>query len=178
MPALQTHRLTITPFTLARVEAALHDRPTLARDLDATVPDEWPNPDIAEILPMILEGRRHDPAAALWSGLIIHRADRTLIGDIGFLGPPGLSGVVEIGYGLIPAYRGRGLATEAARAMVAWAFTQPGVRRVIADCLADNPASARVLEKVGFARAGSRHTEEGLLLMWAIDRPPPSEDAA
>ncbi len=38
---------------------------------------------------------------------------RTAVGGLGFFGPPDESGLVEFGYGLIPAVRGKGLATAA-----------------------------------------------------------------
>ncbi len=163
---LQTGRLTLVPFTLERVRAAVYDRAALARLLNAHVPDEWPNPDLGEILPMILEARLKDPAEAAWSALILHTADRALIGDIGFKGGPDAEGTVEIGYGIIPSYRGQGYASEAAQAMIAWAFAQPGVRRVTAECLADNAGSIRVLEKVGMRRTGTKDSEEGQLITW------------
>lgn len=170
MPTLLTDRLRITPFSLACAEAARNDRAALAALLDATVPDAWPLADIADLLPSLVEARRANPADDVWSGLIVHRADRVLIGDIGFKGGPDKQGAVEIGYSIIPAYRRRGLASEAARAMIAWAFTQPGVMRVIAECLPDNTGSVRVLENAGLHRTGTRlDHEEGLLLTWAVD---------
>jgi RimJ/RimL family protein N-acetyltransferase len=65
-----------------------------------------------------------------------------------------------------PAHRGHGYATEAVAAMVAHAFTGPGVRRITAGCFADNLASVRVLEKVGMRReqhgvGDSWHAERG-----------------
>jgi len=64
------------------------------------------------------------------------------------------------------SYQGRGYATEMAQALVAWALRQPTVRRVTAECLEDNPASIRVLEKSGFVQSGRRKDEEGPLLLW------------
>lgn len=170
MPQLQTERLILTPFTLERVWASLLDRAELARLLRARVPDEWPLPDVQEILSLVLQSRQQDPASARWSALLIHRADRVLIGDIGFKGDPDASGTVEIGYGVVPAYRRQGYTTEAARAMITWAFSQPGVTQVAADCLPDNIGSIRVLEKLGLRRTGTRDSDEGLLLTWAVGK--------
>src|SRR5262245_6354443 len=60
----------------------------------------------------------------------------------------------ELGYVLARPHWGRGLATEAARAVVAWALAQPTFVRVWAVCDVDNHASARVLEKTGMEREG------------------------
>lgn len=64
--------------------------------------------------------------------------------------PTGTVGV--IGYTVDPAVAGRGVATHLARGLLSAAFERLGLRRVTAGCNADNPASARVLEKAGMRR--------------------------
>lgn len=83
--------------------------------------------------------------------LIVERATGLVVGSIGFGWPP-VDGVVEVGYGVVPSRRGRGLATEAARALVAFALAAPGVRAVRASAELANPASLRVLLKAGLRR--------------------------
>ena len=162
MPPIRTERLILVPFTVEFAQAALDDRDKLHGLLGLHIPVSWPNPDYAEILPMIVKGLRIDPSGAERLRLIVHATDRTVIGDIGFIEPPDEDGNMEFGYSIVPEYRGKGYATEVARAMIEWAFDQPGVKRVTADCLADNYASIRVLEK-----AGMRQIEpEGNLLRW------------
>ena len=78
------------------------------------------------------------------------RSDGLAIGGVGFKGPPE-SGVVEIGYGLVPSARGHGYATEAVSALVQIAAGL-GVTRIRADTDPDNVASQRTLEKAGFRR--------------------------
>lgn len=58
----------------------------------------------------------------------------------------------EVGYWLGPAFWGRGLATEALRALTDYAFATYDLARLYAVVFAWNPASARVLEKAGFRR--------------------------
>jgi len=58
------------------------------------------------------------------------------------------------GYMLARDAWGRGLATEMASAMAALAFSDPQLHRFFAYCHADNPASARVMEKAGMQREG------------------------
>jgi len=65
-------------------------------------------------------------------------------------------GHAELGYWLGPTYWGRGFATEAAAALVAWAFPALRLERVYAQYLDDNRASGRVLEKIGMLREGVR----------------------
>jgi ribosomal-protein-alanine N-acetyltransferase len=75
-----------------------------------------------------------------------------VIGSMGCKAAPDDQGMVEIGYDIVPAYQGQGYATEMARAFVKWALDQALVRRVAAECLPDNWASIRVLEKLGMQR--------------------------
>ncbi|UOZ11314.1 GNAT family N-acetyltransferase [Amycolatopsis sp. WQ 127309] len=77
------------------------------------------------------------------------------IGDVGFHAAPDAAGEAEIGYGLIEAFRGRGLATEVVEALLTWTFEQPGVTAVLAETDEDHLPSRRVLEKNGFAFLGS-----------------------
>lgn len=60
----------------------------------------------------------------------------------------------SIGYDLARAYWGQGIMSEAVRAIVEFGFDHMALNRIEADADARNPASARVLEKVGFQREG------------------------
>jgi RimJ/RimL family protein N-acetyltransferase len=81
---------------------------------------------------------------------IILRETGEVIGDIGFHGPPDETGTVEIGYGIVEQYRGRGLAGESAAAICGLAWSRPEVSRIIAQTDRDNAASAGVLRHAGF----------------------------
>ncbi|HYT25200.1 MAG TPA: GNAT family N-acetyltransferase [Actinomycetota bacterium] len=85
---------------------------------------------------------------------LVRLDDEAVIGDIGFFGPPSPTGVVTVGYGLAASARGKGYATEALRALTAWALAQPGVRRIEADTTHANVPSQRVMERVGMRLVG------------------------
>ncbi len=103
--------------------------------------------------------------------VIALRSDIGRIGACGFKGPPDADGAVEIAYGLVPEYQNRGLATEAASALVGHAFRDAQVRVVRAHTLSDSNASARVLTKCGFRLKGQVvDPEDGLVWRWEIDR--------
>lgn len=85
---------------------------------------------------------------------------------LGFKGPPDNDGAVEIGYGIAPAYEGKGYTTEVVCALVGWAFSQPGCLAVTANTQQDNPASQRVLEKNGFHLSGL----DNEMLYWRLDQ--------
>ncbi|MBQ0890511.1 GNAT family N-acetyltransferase [Streptomyces sp. RM72] len=61
----------------------------------------------------------------------------------------------SLGYCLDEAMWGRGYATEAAHALLTWAFGTLDLNRVQAEADTRNAASARVLEKIGFVREGT-----------------------
>ncbi|WP_425230427.1 GNAT family N-acetyltransferase [Sphingomonas sp.] len=78
-----------------------------------------------------------------------------LIGGAGLHPAAGARGEeLEIGYWLTPAAWGRGYATEAAGAVVDMARYALGRKRLVSGHFADNPASGRVLRKLGFAQTG------------------------
>lgn len=85
---------------------------------------------------------------------IVHRTDELEIGQCGFKGPPNEDGEVEIAYGIHPEHQCRGYATEAAAALVAFAFAEDSVRAVLAHTLPEENASTRVLTKCGFENVG------------------------
>jgi [ribosomal protein S5]-alanine N-acetyltransferase len=86
-----------------------------------------------------------------------------LVGWGGFKGPP-KDGTVELGYEIAESRRGRGLATEATRAMLAEAFADDSVTTVIAHTLPEPNASNRVLEKTGFRFDGE--AQQDARLVW------------
>ncbi len=78
------------------------------------------------------------------------------IGTTGFFGYSREHGHAEVGYMFDPDHWGRGYATEALHAVVRHAFGDWDIRRLTAGYFADNPASGRVLAKVGFKPEGLR----------------------
>ncbi|MFB6191939.1 MAG: GNAT family N-acetyltransferase [Haloarculaceae archaeon] len=61
-----------------------------------------------------------------------------------------------LAYYVLPGWQGRGYASEAARLLADYAFDELNARRLEAHVLADNPASVRVLEKLGFLEEGRK----------------------
>lgn len=102
----------------------------------------------------MLEGCLKHPEQWQWYGLwMIELKDGTHIGELSFKGID-TKGIVEIGYGVLPEYEGKGFATEAVCAVVGWAMAQPEVIRVEAETESSNFASQKVLEKCGFTATG------------------------
>jgi len=99
---------------------------------------------------------------------LVRRDTATVVGSCGFKGPPA-DGIAEIAYGVSPEQRNRGYATEAATALVMYAFECAVVSIVRAHTLPNSVASQRVLEKCGFEHVGeSFDAEDGLV--WRFEK--------
>ena len=139
------------------------DRETASRILAATLPGAWPQSDLLDVLPLQAAASPETECFGVW--VMIERDSRSVVGDIGFMGPPDEAGAIEVGYSVIPERRRRGYATEAARAIVDWALSQPSVQAVVADCDSDNAASVRTLKRLGFQRTGEANSQ----IRWRYD---------
>jgi [ribosomal protein S5]-alanine N-acetyltransferase len=122
--------------------------------LGTSLSPDWPLADLLDVLPIQASAPPEVERFGVW--VIVEQASRTVVGDIGFFGPPNASGVLEVGYSVVPDRRRRGYATEAAAGLVAWALDQPGVRAIVATCDAGNEASVLTLERIGFHRTGEQ----------------------
>jgi RimJ/RimL family protein N-acetyltransferase len=151
---IHSKRLDLVACDLRLIELALENRRELARELDAVVPRTWPPAVMVDVLDMHLARLESDPQLADgWlSWLMIVRdtpEGRVLVGTVGFSGRPDSTGTLRIGFSIIPEYEGRGLVTEAARALIEWAFQQPRVERITAEAYIQHDAYIHVLERLG-----------------------------
>jgi RimJ/RimL family protein N-acetyltransferase len=89
--------------------------------------------------------------------VILDRASGEYAGEIGLYYQEPQTGQAMIGYSMLPAWRGRGYATRAARLLADWAFRHTGIGRLIAGTSPTNTGSQRVLERAGFRREGFLH---------------------
>lgn len=96
----------------------------------------------------VVTGKVHEPPT-WWVHQIV--VDGVVVGDIGFHGPPDSGRTVEIGYSVVPAWRGCGVASGACELILQRAW-QDGAEIVIAETDHDNLASQAVLLHNGFRR--------------------------
>ncbi|MBZ0056428.1 MULTISPECIES: GNAT family N-acetyltransferase [unclassified Leclercia] len=142
MATITTPRLTLSPFEPSDWPffRALREAPEIMRYMAAIAPET--------------ETRRQFAARLTTPHTFVIRAhdDATPLGDIGLQISSRYREEADIGYTVIPAAQGRGIASEALRAVCEYAFIQVGVKAVNAYVLGENGGSVRVLEKAGFVR--------------------------
>ena len=142
---LRTARLVLRPLQDADWPelARIGGQPEVARMM-WSLQAPWPE---TEVLAWIARSR--------WSGkpgfrLTVCLPDGALIGTVG-IGP---EAVPSCAYFIDPAHAGQGYATEAMQALLADAIPRFALTDIEADHFADNPASGRVLLKLGFVKTG------------------------
>jgi ribosomal-protein-alanine N-acetyltransferase len=169
--SVMRRRLTLSDF-LAEIVVGPCESASPEGRLTVHFPEEWPGEDALRMFPIWIARRERSADPGPWcDGVVVRREDRLAVGSMGFKSRPDATGTVEIGYAVNRSLWGRGYATETAEAIVAWALARPEVRRVTAECLERNPASARVLRKSGFLQVGRRPSVEGELLLWECRTP-------
>lgn len=150
---LETPRLRLAALNSTQLEAYLDSPQDLEAALGLDISSGVLNENLRRAIgiklqKMLLAAVEDHPWFTYW--LIILRDMKNGAGLIGFKGAPNSSGAVEIGYGIDERFQRKGYMTEAARAMVGWAFADRHCMAVTASVDSQsNIASKRVLEKIG-----------------------------
>ena len=91
---------------------------------------------------------------------IVYKGDHRFVGTCGFANWEADHARAEVGFVISKEYWGRGLALEALQAMISFGFERMGLNRIEARCIAENTASARVIEKAGMVYEGTLRQRE------------------
>lgn len=150
MPRLETHRLVLRPpeYSDAPRMAALLSAFDVTKSLSSA-----PHPyalDDARAFVSRTAAMRARGEGFVFS--ILYKEDESLLGTCGLNLK---NGVFELGYWIGKPYWGMGIATEAAGKVVSFAFNSLKAAELSAGWFQDNPASGRVLTKLGFAPTGT-----------------------
>jgi ribosomal-protein-alanine N-acetyltransferase len=150
-PTLTTERLILRPCVAEDADAIQR----LVSDVEIArntlhIPHPYPEGGAAEWIAKHAERLENEQEIVF--GIVV-RDSGELVGVMGLV--PKKYDRAEIGYWIGVPYWGRGYATEAARAVIGYAFEQLGFNRVEASHFARNPASGRVMQKAGMKHEGT-----------------------
>jgi RimJ/RimL family protein N-acetyltransferase len=120
---------------------------------------------VRALLGRLIAARSEQPRRT-WQLAITLRGHDRLIGNCGIRVNDPARREANIGYELHPDHWGRGYATEAARAILGFGFSSLEMHRVWAECVADNTASAHVLEKLGMRREAHLREHQWYRTRW------------
>ncbi|MCP9486905.1 MAG: GNAT family N-acetyltransferase [Gaiellaceae bacterium MAG52_C11] len=148
---LETERLVLRPFGEDDLDAlfAIHSDAEIARYL---YNEPRSREEVRALLSRKIDGATVSSEGDWLSAAVVVRQSGELIGDCSLQWVSKAHRQGEIGFVFNRAYQGRGFATEAARAVLAVAFDDLGLHRVVGRLEARNTASARVLERLGMRR--------------------------
>lgn len=161
---LTTGRLTLREFVADDWPAvqAYHNDPRYLRFYE----QDGATPESARAFVQMFLGQQAERPRTRFQLAIALRAGGPLIGNCGIrLRAPGAP-EADIGYELAPQHWGRGYASEAARAMLAFGFAELRVHRIWAQCVAENHGSANVLRKLGMRQEGRLREQEFFKGRW------------
>jgi RimJ/RimL family protein N-acetyltransferase len=150
IPTLTTERLRLRPFgpdDAATVQRLASDAAVATMTLN--IPHPYPN----ELAETWINGHGEATARGICIWAVTRASDAILMGSI-TLTANARHQRAETGYWLGLSFWNQGYMTEAVRRVTGFGFEQLGLNRVQATVFPRNPASARVLEKVGFRYEG------------------------
>lgn len=157
IPPLGTERLILRAMRVSDAE----DMYDYARRADVTRYLTWyPHGSLDETREYLTYVGQRYRTGDFYDWAIVHRADNRMIGTCGFTSFRCPSDVGEIGYVLNPAYHGRGLATEAVRAVLRFGFEELSLHRIEARFIEGNDSSRRLMERVGMTFEGYARESE------------------
>ena len=156
--SIVSERLELRPMSVDVLDALLDGEET-----GLEIPGDWPDDHDRRFLELRRAELRARPDFLGWFVYAVVLGDE-MLGHAGFHGPPGRNArsdrdAVEVGYMIFPPYRGRGYATEAARALIEWARAKHGIRRFLFSIPPENGPSLAIARKLGFTEVG-RHWDE------------------
>jgi RimJ/RimL family protein N-acetyltransferase len=157
LPSIKTERLRLRPFTLA--DAKDVQRLAGTRDIAATTASiPLPYDDGVAEQWIATHQRRFELGAGIDLAIALD-LEMALVGAIGLRFELEHERA-ELGYWIGKPYWGRGYATEAARALVHYGFDRLGLHRIYARHFTRNPASGKVLQKIGMMHEGHRRQHD------------------
>ena len=151
---IETERLILRPFTMEDAEPMFRN---WASDDEVTKYMTWPTHESVEITRMVLAdwtGHYSEKDFYNWA-IVLKDNGPEPIGSIGSAGVNEKILCITVGYCMSRAHWGKGIMTEALKAVIDFFFDEVGFNRVAADHDIENPKSGRVMEKSGMTFEGT-----------------------
>jgi [ribosomal protein S5]-alanine N-acetyltransferase len=169
---LETERLILIPLDAAELECYLQANGKFEKSRSLKENGRTISPQVrkrvrAEILPkMKTAPADHFLFYTFW--ILIEKLSHTILGEMGFKGGPGENGQIEIGYGTLPQFRGKGYMREAVGGILTWARERTDIHSIIAEAEVNNLASIEILKKNNFRLLDRKKN----MLWWKIELHP------
>ena len=171
---IETVRLQMIPYEPEQLLSLIDDVPEYEKKMGFKAASGLRDFIVSDdVSPAWIESLRASSGADPWrfGFAVVDRESRSVIGSAGFKGPPDDDGMVEIAYGIVADFEGRGYATEAAGLLVRFASENSAVQLIRAHTLPTNNASTRVLTKNGFEYVGEVvDPDDGLVWRWEREK--------
>jgi [ribosomal protein S5]-alanine N-acetyltransferase len=151
-PTLETARLILRPYTLedAPTVATLAGKREIA-DTTISIPHPYSEQQARDWITRHIEGRSHGKGVIF---AVVTKTDMQLVGSVGLRDIDQEHGQAEVEMWIGVDWWGQGYATEAAKALLQFGFETLRLNRIYAHHMLRNPASGRVLEKIGMKKEG------------------------
>ncbi len=166
---VETSRLQIIPLNVAELKQYLLADDIFEKQAGLKLSGRKVSPDIREMVNRIMLPRMERAVDdnylyhTFW--IVVEKKSGVIVAELGFKGEPNRKAEIEIGYGTMPAHRGKGIMTEAVGGMIGWAKQQDEVDYILAETDENNIASIRILQKNNFQRFDKRKQ----MLWWKIE---------
>jgi [ribosomal protein S5]-alanine N-acetyltransferase len=165
---VETPRLLIIPLSYQQLYLYIQAEGRLEKELLLKDNGRVISPDVKEVVTRFtlpnMQQARNDHYLFFTFWLVVEKSARTIVAELGFKGAPDKKGAIEIGYGTVPAERGKGYMTEAVGEMIEWARGRPDLEYILAETDEKNSASIRIVQKNNFRQ----YKRKGKMLWWHI----------
>jgi len=168
MELIRTKRLLLIPLEYSQLKTRLSSPETLEKTLNFKFYDKTIPPPLEEAyqqkISMIEKNKKEFLLLTFWQFVIAETG--LVIGEAGFKSLPNQKGEIEIGYGITPAFRGKGYAREGVKALAKWALKKENIQAILATTDRENFPSQRVLKGIGWEKTG----EDENSFFWRLEK--------
>jgi ribosomal-protein-alanine N-acetyltransferase len=168
-PIIETSRLLVAPLNFEELNLYLLEDGKFEKEVHFAYSGRSVIPEIKDRVRNLLLPKMTAAKAdfylfyTFW--IVVEKASKAIVAELGFKGEPGPNGEIEIGYGTLPRFRSKGYMTEAVGGIISWVKQRLEIRSILAETDENNLASIKVVQKNGFIGIDKREN----MLWWKLD---------